>query len=93
LKKEDIVRFIKARRIEWLGYVERMDANRMPRKILYEMIYNTRVRGGTKLRWVDDVRCDGQRCLEAVDAGGQGPQRAVEPVGSGGGYALQKRCS
>jgi hypothetical protein len=70
-----------------------MDAKRMPRKFLYE-IYAKRVRGRPKLRWLDDVRedvrilkvkdwssTDGQRCLEAVGAGGQGPERAVEPVG------------
>jgi hypothetical protein len=34
LKKEDMVRFIKARRIDWLGHVERIYANRTPRKNL-----------------------------------------------------------
>jgi hypothetical protein len=32
-----------------------MDANRMPRKILYEKIYTKRVRGRPKMRWFDDV--------------------------------------
>jgi hypothetical protein len=56
LKKDDIVRFIKERRIDWLGHVERMGANRMPRKIFYEKIYTKRVRGRPKLRWFGDVR-------------------------------------
>jgi hypothetical protein len=34
VKKEDIVRFIKVRRIDWMGYVERIDANKMPRKLV-----------------------------------------------------------
>jgi hypothetical protein len=29
-----------------------------------------------------EIHCDGQKCLEAVGVGGQGPQRAVKPVGS-----------
>jgi hypothetical protein len=48
LKKEDIVRFIKARRIGWLGHVEGMNANRITRKILHE-IYTKRVRGRPKI--------------------------------------------
>jgi hypothetical protein len=45
LKKEYIVKLIKARRIDGLGHIERMDAKRMPWKILYEKIYTKRVRG------------------------------------------------
>jgi hypothetical protein len=67
-----------------------MDANKMPRKILYEKIYTKRVTGRPKSRWFDDVRED-LRILKVTKIGdplrwkemlgGQGPQRAAEPVG------------
>jgi hypothetical protein len=66
LRKDDIVRFIKARRVDWLGHVERMGANRIPRKILYEKIYTKRVTGRPKMRWFDDVRED-LRILKVKD--------------------------
>jgi hypothetical protein len=50
LNKGDIVRFIRARRTDWLRHVEKIDSNRMPRKILYEKISTKRVRGRPKLR-------------------------------------------
>jgi hypothetical protein len=68
LKEEEIVRFIKTRRLDWLGHVERMDANRISRKILCEKIYTKRVIGRPKLRWFDDVRED-LRILKVKDWG------------------------
>jgi hypothetical protein len=31
IRKNDIVRFVKARRISWIGHVERMENSRMPK--------------------------------------------------------------
>jgi hypothetical protein len=42
LKGEDIVRFIKSQRIRWLGYVERMEDNAMPKRMLKGRLYSKR---------------------------------------------------
>ena len=41
----DIVRFIKNRRIAWLGHVMRMDDKRTPKRILQWKSIGTRTRG------------------------------------------------
>ena len=54
----DIVRFIKSRRMAWLGHVMRMDGGRMPRRILEWKPMGRRIRGRPRKRWVEDVEED-----------------------------------
>ena len=50
----DIVRFIKSRRMAWLGHVMRMDGGRMPRRILEWKTVGRRIRGRPRKRWIED---------------------------------------
>jgi hypothetical protein len=58
LENENIVRFIKAQRLRWLGHVIRMGEDRLNKRILQEKIFSSRRRGRPKLRWLDDVKKD-----------------------------------
>jgi hypothetical protein len=50
----DIIRFIKSRRITWLGHVMRMDGGRMPRRILEWKPMGRRIKGRPRKRWLED---------------------------------------
>jgi len=54
----DIVRFIKSRRIAWLGHVMRMDDKRTPKRILQWKPIGTRGRGRLRKRWIAGIKED-----------------------------------
>jgi hypothetical protein len=54
----DIVRFIKSRRIAWLGHVMRMDDKRTPKRILEWEPLGTRTRGRPRKRWIAGIEED-----------------------------------
>jgi len=60
IKTADIVRFIKSRRIAWLGHVMRMDDKRTPNRILGWKPIGTRIRGRPRKSWILDIEEDKQ---------------------------------
>jgi hypothetical protein len=58
IEGQDIVRFIKAQRLRWLGHVERMPETQMPKRILEGRLDNRRRRGRPRRRWIEDVMAD-----------------------------------
>jgi hypothetical protein len=58
IEVQDIVRFIKAQRLRWLGHVERMPETQMPKRMLKERLANRRRRGRPRRRWIEDVMAD-----------------------------------
>ena len=54
----DIVRFIKSRRIAWLGHVMWMDEKRTSKRILEWKPIGRRIRGRPRKRWIEDIEDD-----------------------------------
>jgi hypothetical protein len=65
IKNADIVRFIKSRRIAWLGHVMRMDDKRTSKRILKWKPIGARIRGRARKRWIavieEDIQIKGIR--------------------------------
>ena len=57
-KGENIVKWIKGQRIGWLGHLERMDEDRMTKKIFTQELEGTRRRGRPRKRWENEVERD-----------------------------------
>jgi len=93
-KGENIVKWIKEQRISWLGHLERMEEDRMPKKIFTQEMEGTRRRGRPRKRWKEEVERDLQvvevrrwrelvadrKKMEEHCSTGQGPQWAVVPM-------------
>jgi hypothetical protein len=47
---EDVVRFIKSQRLRWLGHVERMEDNAMPKIMMKGKLYSERRKGRPGIR-------------------------------------------
>ena len=52
---ENTVRWIKRQRISWLGHLERMEEDRMHKKIFTQELEGTRRRGRPRKRWREEA--------------------------------------
>jgi len=57
-KGENIVKWIKEQRISWLGHLEGMEEDRMPKKIFIQELEGTRRRGRPRRGWKEEVERD-----------------------------------
>jgi len=65
VKNLTITETIRLNRLHWFGHIQRMEENRIPKRVLY-MNLGTRLRGGPRNRWQDEVREDGRRVAGKV---------------------------
>jgi hypothetical protein len=81
-KGESIVKWIKGQRISWLGQLERMEEDWVPKKIFTQELEGTRRRGRARKGWKEEVErvSDGQEKMEGHCSTGKSLLWAVEPV-------------
>jgi hypothetical protein len=71
VKNPTVTETIRLNRLCWFGHVQRVEENRIPKKVLFMNLGTTRLRGGPRNRWQDGVREDGRI------VGGEGWQEKV----------------
>ena len=62
---------IRLNRLCWFGHVQRIEENRIPKRVLYMNLGTTKLRGISRNRWQDEVKEDGRII------GGEGWQEKV----------------
>ena len=60
VKKPTIIETIRLNRLSWVGHVQRVEGNRIPKRVLCMNLGTTRLRGRPRNRWQDEVRADGR---------------------------------
>ena len=71
VKKPTIIETIRLNKLRWFGHVQRVEGNRIPKRVLYMNLGTTRFKGRPRNRWQDEVREDGRI------VGGEGWQEKV----------------
>jgi len=61
-KGENMVKWIKGQRMSWLGHLERMEEDRMPKKIFTQELGGTRRRGRPRKGWKEEA----ERALQVL---------------------------
>jgi hypothetical protein len=54
-KEENIVKLIKGQRVSWLGHLERMEEDNMPKKVFTQELEGTRRRGRPRKGWREEA--------------------------------------
>jgi hypothetical protein len=57
-KRENIVKWIKGQRISWLDHLERMEKDRMPKKIFTQELEGTRQSARPRKEWKEEAERD-----------------------------------
>ena len=55
IKNADMVRFVKSKRMAWLGHVMRMEGKIIPKRVLERKPTGRRSRGRSRKRWIEDI--------------------------------------
>jgi hypothetical protein len=55
IKNADIVRFVKSKRMVWLGHVMQMEGKRIPKRVVEWKPTGRRKRGRPRKRWIEDI--------------------------------------
>jgi hypothetical protein len=71
LKKPTVIETVRLNRLRWFGHAQRVEENRIPKRVLYMNLETIRLRGRPRNRWKDEVREDGRI------VGGEGWQEKV----------------
>jgi hypothetical protein len=70
-KGENLVKWIKRQRVSWLGHLERMEEDRMPKKIFTQELEGTKRRGRSRKGWKEEVERDLHARSENIEGDGK----------------------
>ena len=51
VKKPTVIETVRLNRLRWFGHVQRVEGNRIPKRVLYMNLGTTRLRGRPRNRW------------------------------------------